>query len=220
MRGWSLLLGTMALLCGAPAAARADPFADARMATDGELDAIRGGFLLPNGMDIGLGIMIETMIDGRPALNTVLTIDDSAHLAIYTGGHREPHASTTELLVPGPNGSSLIRIPQNAPPASGGSHGQPIAIVPNGAAADTPWGAVHLVQSDTQSTVVLAGNGLELRQMIGTVTGALVANTASDRVIDTMVTFDLDIRHSAIPTSAMMLRLDSLLAGAAARGGY
>ena len=151
---------------------------------------------------------------------TVLTIDDSAHLAIYTGGHREPHASTTELLVPGPNGSSLIRITQNAPPASGGSHGQPIAIVPNGAAADTPWGAVHLVQSDTQSTVVLAGNGLELRQMIGTVTGALVANTASDRVIDTMVTFDLDIRHSAIPTSAMMLRLDSLLAGAAARGGY
>ncbi|WP_313806809.1 hypothetical protein [Sphingobium sp.] len=220
MRGWTLLLGTMALLCGAPAMAQADPFGGARMAADGELDAIRGGFLLPNGMDIGLGIMIETMIDGRPALSTVLTIDDSAHLAIYTGGGMERHASVTELLVPGPNGTSLIRITQDAPSTPGASNGQPIAILPNGPAVDTPWGAVHLVQSDTQSTVVLAGNGLELQQMIGTVTGALVTNTASDRVIDTMVTVDLDIRHSAIPTSAMMLRLDSLLAGAAARGGY
>jgi hypothetical protein len=67
---------------------------------------------------------------------------------------------------------------------------------------------------------LLVGEGIELRHMIGAITGALVANTGSNRVIETMVTIDLDIRHSAIPTGTMMLGLDTLLAGAAARGAY
>ena len=40
------------------------------------------------------------------------------------------------------------------------------------------------------------------------------------KLTDTMVTIDIDVRNSAIPTSTMMLRLDNLLVGAATRGGY
>lgn len=218
MRGLPLLLGAVAFLSFVPAAHAG--YDGRRTAPDDRLDAVRGGFLLPNGMDIGLGITVDTLIDGRPALSTVLTIDNASHLTIFTGGDMQQQSSTTGILVAGPNGPSLVRITQDASPASGISGRQPVAVLPNGAPVQTPWGAVQLAQSDGQATVLLIGDGLELRHMIGTATGALVANTVSDRVIDTMVTVDLDIRHSAIPTGAMMLRLDTLLAGAAARGAY
>ncbi|WP_375195709.1 hypothetical protein [Sphingobium sp.] len=219
MRALTLLPGIMALLSLAPAPAHAEPFAQAPIVADTRLGDIRGGFLLPNGMDIGLGVTVDTLIDGRLALSTMLSIDDTSHLTVYTGGDMRRQASVTGIRVSGPDGSSLVRITQGAGP-SPVSGGQPIALLPNGAPVATRWGTVQLSQSDAQSTVLLTGDGIELRHMIGSVTGALVANTVSDRVIDTMVTVDLDIRHSAIPTSAMMLRLDALLAGAAARGGY
>jgi hypothetical protein len=220
MRTLVHLLGAMAVLSFAPAAAQNGPFERAPTVADGKLDQVRGGVLLPNGMDIGLGIAVDTRIDGHLVLSTVLTMDDVAHLSVYTGGEMRGQTPATMFLVPGPNGPSLVRIAQDASSLPAGSGGQPIAVVPNGAPVETQWGAVQLAQSDTQSTVLLAGEGVELRHMIGTVTGALVANTGSNRVIDTMVTIDLDIRHSAIPTGAMMLRLDSVLAGAAARGDY
>ena len=220
MRALPDLLGALAFLSFAPAVAHAEPFERAPIVADGRLDEIRGGFLLPNGMDIGLGITVDTVIDGRPALSTVLTIDDALHQANYTGGDVQRQTAATELLVAGPDRPSLVRITQDASSSPGVSGREPIAVLPNGTAVQTPWGAVQLAQSDTQSTVYLAGDGLDLRHMIGSVTGALVANRASDRVIDTMVTVDLDIRHSAIPTGAMMLRLGGLLGGAAARGAY
>lgn len=213
------LVFAMALF-GASAAAYSEPFADRRTVADGGLADVRGGFLLPNGMDIALGVTVDTLINGNPALSTVLTVDDGSHLSIYTGGNAQQPAATAQLLVPGPNGPSLVRITQDAPSSSGANGGQMIAPLPNGAPVQTPWGAVQLTQSDEQTTVMLMGDGLELRHMIGSVTGALVANTASDRVIDNMVTIDLDIRHSAIPAGAMMLRLDALFAGAATRGAY
>jgi hypothetical protein len=220
MRSLPLLLTAIACMSAVPAAARSGPFEDARIVADGTLDDVRGGFLLPNGMDIGLGITVDTLVDGRLVLSTVLTVDDIAHLAIYTGGGLQQQDAATLFLVSGPNGPSLLRVTQGTAPAPAGGGQQPITITPNGTPVATPWGAVQLAQSDTQSTVILAGEGLELRHMIGAVTGALIANTAGDRVIDTMVTINLDIRHSAIPTGAMMLGLDTLLTGAAARGAY
>lgn len=220
MRILALLLGGVATFSFAPAAAQSGPFGGSRTVADDRLGEVRGGFLLPNGMDIGLGITVDTLVDGRLVLSTVMTVDDATHLFVYTGGDVQRQTSATMVLVPGPNGPSLVRITQDASPAPGGGGRQPLAVVPNGAPVETPWGAVQLAQSDTQSTVFLTGEGIQLRHMIGAATGALVANTASDRVIDTMVTIDLDIRHSAIPLGAMMLRLDTLLTGAAARGAY
>jgi hypothetical protein len=220
MRILLLLLGPMAIFSFAPAAAQSVSFDAERTIPDRKLDRIRGGFLLPNGMDIDLGITVDTRIDGGLVLSTVLTVDDAAHLAVYTGGSGPQQTTATLVLVPGPNGPSLVRVTQDALPSPGGSGRQPIAAISNGTPVQTPWGAVQLAQSDTQSTVLLVGEGIELRHMIGAITGALVANTGSNRVIETMVTIDLDIRHSAIPTGTMMLGLDTLLAGAAARGAY
>lgn len=220
MRIFAMLLAYVAAIAAAPAAADSGSFEGAQIVPDGNLGDVRGGFLLPNGMDIGLGITVDTLVDGRLALSTVMTVDNAANLSIYTGGNMRRQTTTTEFRVPGPNSPTLFRITQDESPSLDGGGKQPIAISPNGAPVATPLGTVQLSQSDTQSTVVFAGEGLELRHMIGAVTGALVANTANNRVIDTMVTVNLDIRHSAIPVGAMMLGLDTLLAGAAARGAF
>jgi hypothetical protein len=220
MRVLAFLLASAVCISAAPVAAQAGPFEHDRVVADARLDSVRGGFLLPNGMDIGLGITLDTLVDGRLVLSTVLTIDDSAHLSIYAGGNLRPGGPATEILVPGANGASLVRITQSSSPLLMGASAQPLAVSANGAPVATQWGTVQLSQSDTQSTVILAGQGLEVRHMIGAITGALVANRAGNRVIDTVVTIDLDIRHSAIPTGAMMLGLDTLLTGAAARGAY
>ncbi|WP_176593880.1 hypothetical protein [Sphingobium sp. EM0848] len=214
------LLGILTFLSVAPVAVKAAPFDSAPIVKDERLATVRGGFLLPNGMDILLGITVDTLINGQRVLSTVMTLDDASHMAVYTGGDVQQQSGTTQLLVPGANGSTLVRITQGDASVPGNGGGQPLAVLPNAAPVETPWGTVQLVQSDGQSTVYLQGDGLQLRQMIGAVTGALVANTANDRVIDTTVTVDLDVRHSAIPTAAMMLRLDNLLAGAATRGGF
>lgn len=221
MRGLALVSSAAAAILLTPTAfAQTVPFEDAQVVADDGLADARGGFLLPNGLDIRLGITIDTRIDGRLALSTVLTLDNTSQLTVYTGGNTQPQTAATEILVPGPDGPSLVRIAQDAPFRAEAGQGQPIAVLPNGDAVPTHWGEVRLEQSDTQSTVFLAGDGLELRHMIGTATGALVANTANDRVIDTMVTIDIDVRGSAIPVGTMMLRLDNLLAGAAVRGGH
>lgn len=221
MRALSLLLGAVAAAALVPgAAAQTAPFENARVVSDDGLASARGGFELPNGMNIRLGITMDTLIDGRLVLSTVLTLDEVSRLMIYGGGDAHSQTTGTAFLVPGPNGPSLVRFTQDTSFARGSDGGQPIAIVPNGDPVQTPWGAVRLAQTDAQSTVFLAGDGIDLRHMIGTATGALVANTANDRVIDTMVTIDIDVRGSAIPTGTMILRLDNLLAGAATRGGY
>lgn len=221
MRAFTLILGAVtAISCAPTAFAQTAPFQGVPVVADDALTDIRGGFLLPNGLDIRLGITIDTLIDGRLALTTVLTLDEVSNLTVYAGGGTSPPASVTEIVVPGPDGASLVRIAQDASFSREGSQGQPIAVRPNGEPVRTQWGNVRLEQSDTQSTVFLAADGLELRHMIGTATGALVANTANDRVIDTMVTIDIDVRGSAIPVGTMMLRLDNLLAGVVARGGH
>jgi len=222
MRALSLLFGAAAAAAAfvPAAAAQTAPFEGARVVADDGLASIRGGFELPNGMDIRLGITMDTLVDGRLVLSTVLTLDEVSHLMVYGGGHAGPQTTGTAFLVPGPYGPSLIRFTQDTSFSRGSDGGQPLAISPNGDPVQTQWGTVRLEQTDTQSTVLFAGEGLDLRHMIGTTTGALVANTASDRVIDTMVTIDIDVRGSAIPTSTMILRLDNLLAGAATRGGY
>lgn len=62
-----LLLAFAAFASSAPTVAQsfAQPIADSR------LDTMRGGFDLPNGLSIGLGVTTETRIDGQLVLRTV-----------------------------------------------------------------------------------------------------------------------------------------------------
>lgn len=211
-----LVLGSALLVAVPGHRVHAQSFEGRPAIADDQLDQVRGGFVLPNGMDVGLGISVDTLINGQLAVSTVLTVDDVAHLSVYSGPKALARDDVSALLVRGPEGGPTVRITQDAPSSRAAAGAQPVALSAGAPPVQTPWGAVQLVQSDTQATVSLVGDGFEVRQMIGGVTGALVANTVGGQVIDTMVTVDVDVRHSAIPAGAMALRLEGVLADAAA----
>lgn len=59
----------------------ANPFGTAPV-SDGMLSSMRGGFELPNGMMISVGVQIETYVDNSLALRTVLNVTDRAKAAL------------------------------------------------------------------------------------------------------------------------------------------
>jgi len=61
----------IAVVTAAPAAA--NPFGSPL--SDTALQEMRGGFALPSGLDIGIGVTTETRIDGQLVLRSVLTAD-------------------------------------------------------------------------------------------------------------------------------------------------
>jgi hypothetical protein len=80
------------LLTSLPAAAPVFP--QAQPLSDEELGGTRGGFTLPNGLEVALAVITETRIDGQLAVRSSYRIDDGAPVVLVQG--RDP---ATGLLV-------------------------------------------------------------------------------------------------------------------------
>jgi len=72
-RALPILALTAALALAAPAWSAQPVFAQEAPLADGELDEMRGGFLVAEGIAVGLGAVVRTHVDGRLALETRLT---------------------------------------------------------------------------------------------------------------------------------------------------
>lgn len=76
------LLGAVAAaaLIAAPpawsAAPQADPFAGAEIISDEDMADMRGGFALPNGVQVNFAATVNTYANGQLALSTLLTLSD------------------------------------------------------------------------------------------------------------------------------------------------
>lgn len=183
---------------------------------DDELDQLRGGFVLPNGMDVMVGIDIQTLVNGTLALRTVLNAVDGGVPAVFTGTSSPP--AVPGAAVAHLPGGVTVQVVQGAAAQPHADAGQlQIDIDPNGPAVLTQFGSIHLAKDDSGSAVTLANDSLELRHMIGNFTGSIVANTANDRSIDTVVTVNVDLQNSAVPIGNAMLRWDAIAVEAAGR---
>lgn len=199
--------------------AGAPPFPTRAHIADDALDRVRGGFVLPNGMDVSLGIGIETRLNGVLVLRTELTMADDGLPTVFSGTGGTPSVTAagngTTSTIPG---VAVIRVVEGAAsPAEATAGRQGLELTPNGPALSTPSGSVQLIKDDMGSTVVLHDDSLELRHMIGRFTGAVVANTANDRTIDTVVTVNIDLQNSAVPAGNAMLHWESIAIEAASR---
>ncbi len=73
----SLATITLSLLA-LPAAAAATPFPQSAPMTVAELDAERGGFALPGGLQVAIAVVTDTRIDGRLVLRSTYRLDEGA----------------------------------------------------------------------------------------------------------------------------------------------
>ncbi|RYF05639.1 MAG: hypothetical protein EOO77_28175, partial [Oxalobacteraceae bacterium] len=73
---------------------------------DRELATMRGGVLLPNGLNVAVGIDIQTRIDGVLALHTIYTSEQpNPGIRVYTDGTNSPAtAPTTTTVTTGTSG--------------------------------------------------------------------------------------------------------------------
>ena len=192
--------------------------------TDRELATMRGGVRLPNGLDLALGIDIQTRIDGLLALHTVYASEGSQPgIRVYTDGAKPvPTAPTTQTIAAGPvagtpllvvdrSPSGTTILPTSATPAatvnivngdpstwlSGAGQIQvPVAL--GGPAVSTPAGDVSLAADRNGAVVMLQAPGLAVQQLVGQAAGVVIANTVSDRVIDTVSSVNVDL-HGLTP---------------------
>jgi hypothetical protein len=187
---------------------------------DLELARMRGGLRLPNGLDVSLGIDIQTRVNGLLALHTVYASEGlvTGVRVFADGANPVPIAPTTQTVsataTPGtptlivdrsPTGTTII--PSiNTPAATvnlvngdqstwlSGDGQQQIPVQPNGPAIATPNGDVRLMTTDAGTVVTLQTPTLLVRQLLGQATGIVVANTANDQTINTISSVNVDLQ--------------------------
>lgn len=196
-----------------PEQERGIPFAASATLSDAQLDELRGGFELPNGMDVVVGVDIQTLVNGALALRSVLNTDTGTPVVFVGDGSGVVNATGGAAT-----GGVVVRVGDTATTTQAQVGEQQVMLTVNGPAVSTPSGAVQLIRDDNGSQVLLSGDSLELRQMIGSLTGSIVANTANDRTIDTVVTINVDVQNSGLLAGNAMLRADSLALDTAGRG--
>jgi len=177
---------------------------------DQDLAQMRGGFSLPNGIDIALAIQTQTKIDGAIVLRTVFQADDGpARFAAYvptigqapSAETSEQKAATTTPPVLAFDNRNGIRVSPGVTLPVVGSGSQPNKIAsgtPEGfaqVAPDSPTqtasGIVNVTHIGSNYRATLDGAMLSIDHLAGQAFGSVVTNAADNRSIDVETTVDL-----------------------------
>ncbi|WP_277979468.1 hypothetical protein [Sphingomonas phyllosphaerae] len=214
-----MLLGLGQALFGALA-----PVPDATLAQE------RGGFMLPGGIDVALTVQTQTAVDGAVVLRTVFQASQGAPtLTVYA-----PRVGETVAAAPAVGaGSAGSRAPsvtydtRSGFQVTPGTSASGIGVAAAGAAAwpagleavvggMTDHGVITQGQQGGTRTVELSGSDLTVTHLAGNVFGTAIANSGSDRVIDTetSVAIDLGAAGAELLAGSALLRVGEI-AGAA-----
>lgn len=223
MSGLALLLAGL----GQVMSAEHVPVPDATLAQQ------RGGFQLPNGLDIALTVQTQTAVNGAVVLRTVFqAAQGTPTLTVYAPRNGETVASAPAGQQA--NGSNAASVPvvtydpragiQVMPRAGGPAialgHG---ATAATGAQAGleqiaggvTDNGVVTQAATGGVRTVELAARDLTITHLAGNAFGSAIANSGSDRTIDTQTSVAIDLGQAGPDViGSTMLRVGEI-AGAA-----
>ncbi|UZK67767.1 hypothetical protein [Sphingomonas sp. M1-B02] len=194
--------------------------ATAERVPDTLLAQMRGGVELPNGLNVAIGIDIQTRVDGVLVLHTVYTSDGpNAGIRVFTNGTNQvplpPGATTVRTsssggipivtvdrspagttIVPGRSiNASNVNVVNSGPETWPSGQGEtPVPVTANGPSVAAAPGAFRIETSDTGAAVILASPSLEIRQLVGSATGIVVANAADNRSIETVSAINVELQ--------------------------
>ncbi len=209
------ILFAAALATAAPESDDPRRVGDAAPVPDRELATMRGGLMLPNGLNVAIGIDIQTRIDGVLALHTIFS-SEAPGVRVFTNGATgqaqvpgtvtvgtgEPDWPTvsvsrtptgTIVTAPGRDRRASTSCPDRRPAGSTPRARRRCPVTPNGPAVAASSGTIRLTSDDRGSQVQLLTPTTEIRHLVGQATGAVVSNTANDRVIDTVSTVNVNL---------------------------
>lgn len=189
------------------------PQYDAPKVPDPELAAERGGFTLPNGIGVAIAVNTQTAVNGALVLQTVFRADQGAPtLTAYApkAGETVSASSWGTASVASRGGptvtydraSGIQVTPGSVMPGgvtvSGGAND---AVVPAGlqqvaGGATTDAGLVTEAARGGVRTVELSGADLTITHFAGNAFGSAIANSGSDRAIDTQTSVSIDLSNA------------------------
>lgn len=209
--------------------AAADGAYDGTPVPDPELAGQRGGFALPNGIDVALTVQTQTTLNGAIVLRTVFRADQGpSTLTAYA-----PRTGETVLAPTGAAeaGSAATRMPTisydartgisiapgaTAPgfaiaTAAQGADAVPAGLVQVAAGAVTDNGTIVQADRPGPQSVELRGSDLSISHLIGNAFGSAIANSGSDRAIDTQTVVSIDLRNAGPDVlGSSMLRVQDI----------
>ncbi len=214
----AILLVVLAALAASPVDA-GPMFGGAAKVSDAALQTMRGGVELPGGLNVAIGIAIETRVDGMLALRTQFSTETPG-IQVYAGGPATGATTAGGVAASGTTptiqydrnaiGTTVVLMPAatfnaiNVGNGSGGSlpaaTGSPLPVSVGGPGVATALGTVRLLGTATGNIAELAGPNLVIQQAIGQATGAIVANSGNNRAIDTATFVGIDVRGAIFPS--------------------
>ena len=204
---------------------------------DAELSAMRGGFALPNGLDVALAVQTETSVNGALLLRSVYRLDqgpptlqlfaprggDTVRGQSVTAGERSVVPGAVSVAFDRQNGISIARqmptaigsVAVRAAARDVGDAGPPLDL--SNGPVETPGGRVSVSPLALGVRARLEGDGIDASHVFGAAFGSVVANTASERTIESATTVALDLRGvTATNLGSARLRAEAI-AGDAVR---
>ncbi len=199
-----------------------------------ELSAHRGGFKLPNGVDVALTVQSQTAIDGAIVLRTVFRLDQgSPQFSVFAPKPGEPVAAPTsgatststsnasEAPIISFDSRSGVHITQsrNAPsisvtfaPPEAGENSAFAELSANGHDIATDNGTISQSSQQGLASAQLQASDISIRHLAGHAFGSVITNAGSDRIIDTQTSINIDLRNAeATLLGSGALRIDSLI---------
>jgi hypothetical protein len=222
-------------LAGPGGASGPPPFSGAATVADAVLATQRGGVRLPNGIDLALSVQSQTSVNGAVVLQTVFAVNQGpATLTVYAPpkgtivpaapGSPRPAATAsmtptvsytprTGLTVTQGFGALPVTV-GNAQPGSG-SVAAGLAALDQGAPQETAGGSVASRTDGLLRTVTLSGSDFSVTHLAGAAFGTAIANSGSDRAIDTVTTISIDLGNAGPDMlGSVFFRVENVALGA------
>lgn len=197
----------------------------------------RGGFRLPSGVDVALTVQTQTAVNGAVLLRTVFQLDQGApQLTIYSpkagevvatvagGAGQGAQAVAPSISYDRMTGVQVTRATLSPMASVSVAAGSP-ADVPAGlgqvaAGAVTDAGTIGDTTHNGVRAVSLTGSDFTITHLAGNAFGAAIANSGSDRTIDTQTTVSVTLGNTGADMlgSAMFRVQDIAIDAAASRG--
>jgi len=195
----------------------------------------RGGFRLPSGIDVAMTVQTQSAINGAIVLRTVFEVDRGApNLTIYAPrpgeavvahGGQQPAAAAAAATAPTvsfDNRNTLEVRPGYTPtigvvarPNSGNAIPDGLTQVASGTTTDA--GVVTDAAQGGVRTIELRGADLSITHITGNAFGSAIANTGSDRQIDTETSVSISLANAGPDVlGSTMFRVQDIAIDAAA----
>lgn len=198
-RALSKLFCAIALLITANPASAADDgemLFDAPAMSEAELADSRGGFALPNGVEVALGVAISTAVNGQRLIETRMTmVGNRVEIGSVVNQALAEALAAETAAAKGAQPAMAAQSAAVAPEAIADT-APPVQTPQQVAAAAAPPAVTQVTDTGSSYQVSVTLPTLSVQHFVGESFGSIIANSGDGRVIDHSANIDISLSNA------------------------